>query len=177
MKIRIGIAVVLFFAVLPFYWDKTKDPNTYRLAEAGSTGDILPPLVFATSLYDSLPHNIVDMLKLGDVEGTKVKYRSGAYAAYYHYSADREQLLRALTLTPVPVWDVVADTSYHHLIKPELDALCKSIPFAELDYDEGFWSAPLDQFDIIESIKPPYRHVFLISKSDQMVFHRVAPMV
>ena len=177
MKSRAGILLVTFFATLPFYWEKTREAGVPGISEAENVENLLPPLVLRTSLYDSLPANIVDMLDLGAISGTKVKYRNGLYASYYQYSTDRRKLLSAMALMPVPIRDRTADTSYHKLDPGELQALNNSVPLSEFPYDEGFWSASKQDFDIIESVKPPFRHLFLISKSDRMVFHRVTPLI
>lgn len=177
MKNRIGIIVVAFFAALPFYWDKTREAGYPIETGAEESESILPHLVLATSLRDSLPDVVVDGLNLGSVEGTKIKYHNGLFASYYHYSTDRRKLLNALTLMPVPIRDKIADTSYRMISLGELEELNNTLPLTEFSCDEGFWSAPTEQFDVIESIKPPYRHILLLSKSDHTVFHRVTPLI
>ncbi len=177
MKTRIGIILVVLFATLPFYWDKTREAGYPVVAESDNPEDLLPPLVLATSLYDSLPGNVVDMLGLGSVQGTKIKYRNGSFASYYHYSADRQKLLSAFALMPMPIRDKIADTSYRTMSLDELRALNTTLPFSEFAYDEGFWSASPEHFDVIESIKPPFRHLLLLSKSGHRVLHRVTPLI
>jgi hypothetical protein len=177
MKTRIGILVVTFFATLPFYWERTSEAGQRAFANTEDVDEILPPLVLSTSLYDSLPGTVVDMLGLSGVEGTKIKYRSGLYASYYRYSVDRQKLLGAFTLMAVPIRDNIADTSYRLLTRAELQSVSNTLPLSEFAYDEGFWSAALDQFEVLESIKPPFRHIVLVSKVEGTVFHRVAPLI
>lgn len=177
MKNGIGIVVLAFFATLPFYWDKTREAG--YPAETGSdvSESLLPPLVLATSLRDSLPDNVVETLNLGSVEGTKIKYHNGLFVSYYHYSTDRQKLLNAFALMPAPIRDKIADTSYRMVSHAELKELNNTLPLTEFSCDEGFWSASTEQFDVVESIKPPYRHILLLSKSDHTVFHRVTPLI
>lgn len=177
MKTRIGILLAACFAVLPFYWEKTKDAGYPRVFETDVIDTGLPPLILATSLRDSMPDAVVEMLNLGSVHGKKIKYHSGSYASYYRYSADRRKLLTAFALIPVAMREKTADTSYRLLDRTELELLNKTIPLAETSCDEGFWSASLENFDVLESVKPPFRHLLLLSKSGRTVFHRVTPLL
>ena len=177
MKSKIGILLVASFAILPFYWERTRDPGYLRVSETDEMDKSLPALILATSLRDSLPDAMVDILNLGSVKGKKIKYHNGSYASYYRYSADRRKLLTAFALIPVAIREKTADTSYRLVDRAELEALNQTLPLAESSCDEGFWSASLENFDVLESVKPPFRHLILLSKTDPTVFHRVTPLI
>lgn len=167
--------LVAIFGILPFYWDRSRPDNPQ--VEARDAQSLFPPLILATSLEDSLPAEVVADLDVADVKGVKIKYRDGLYASYYKYSADREKLLSALAQLAIPIQDRIADTSYRKLTPAELEMLKQTIRIQELENCHDFWTVHSDEFDIFESLKPPFRHLILLGKADRTVLHRVTPLV
>lgn len=159
MRVVLPILMTLLFAL-----GSCKKP----VLEA--TTDGVPPLVLATSIYDSLPSETVKVLGLEKVNGLKLLYRSGEEVSYFHYKADKKNLLRVLSELPFNANSRIADT------------LCRKISLAELSRP---WD-DLSDFDskmpvnieeaavtVYQCSKPPFLHTIIARLESDEILHRV----
>lgn len=166
-KILFWICLVLFF--LPLFLPKKK-------AEVNSTSTP-PALVTTASLADSMPLDLIQPVGLEEVVGKKFNYPNGLFSNYFAYTCDKKELLRILSLLPVPISRGIADTAYRRMDVRELELIRQKVPPAEIENANGFWAINPDDIEAYECIKAPYRHTVLISKVNQQVFHRIEPLV
>src|SRR6187551_767845 len=75
----------------------------------------VPPLVLATSIYDSLPANAIETLKLGNITGVQIKHHNGQYSNYFEYDADKVVLLKVMAALPIGIHARVADTRCYEI--------------------------------------------------------------
>ena len=107
---KLPLIFVLLLAVSPFLVGRKKPARPNTVAEAATVEANIPPLIVSASLTDSLPEEMVSKLGLTNVNGTKFKYRSGAFASYFEYRADKEVLLRSLSMTAP--WERILSTYF-----------------------------------------------------------------
>lgn len=130
----------------------------------------IPPLVLATSIYDTLPSETVKVLGLEKVSGLKLLYRSGEEVSYFHYRTDRKKLLHALSELPFNPNSRIADT------------LCRTTSLAELsrpwddlsDFDSQLQPCTEEAaVTVYQCTKPPFLHTIIASKESNEILHRV----
>jgi hypothetical protein len=166
-KLLFWICFVLFF--LPLFLPKKK-------ADIPSTSTP-PALVTTASLADSMPLDLIRPFGLDKVLGKKINHPNGLFSNYFVYTCDKKELLRILSLLPVPISRGIADTTYRRMDIRELEILRQKVPPAEIENANEFWAFSPDDIEAYECIKAPYRHTVLISKATNQVFHRIEPWV
>jgi len=171
------IAAILTLIMLCMIFVKKQRGYEYRESFAGiersERSDIVPPVVFATSLHDSIPASLLAETGLPDAEGIKLTFHNGNFASHFRYNAPAERVLRTLSLIPVPLTDAPADATYRKIQRPELNSFVASLSGFEKQEFPEFIQAASSNVDAYECIKPPFRHVVLISHTDNSVLHRV----
>lgn len=148
-----------------------KKPVYLNHAE-GSDGGI-PPLATAVSLRDTLPSTMVQALHLEHVSGIKVQYADGHAAYYFEYEAEHELLLTLLAQMPFAKDATVADTYCRELSPMAMRATHDALSPEELHHGTSFWEALSPDIDVYECLKAPRKHIVLLSKTSNRVFHRV----
>jgi hypothetical protein len=135
----------------------------------------IPPLVTSTRLSDSIPTDMLRSLGFSNVTGVKYRQHTGMAASYFTYRAEREKLIYLLSVLPFKTANSNADIVCHNVPFDTLSELKRKAHPMETQGEE-FWMATAEDFDLLESIKPPHRHTLLISKTDSRVIHRIATL-
>jgi len=131
------------------------------------------PIIFLTSLRDSIPTQKLIKLNLEKIEGIKVKYPSGLYSSYFEYESDHRELIRTIGSLPFPMTAQLADTTCHVIPYAYLTMAGKNLPETELASAATFWSANPGEYTPYECIKGEFKHTLLISNNSRKVLHRV----
>lgn len=131
------------------------------------------PIIFYTSLRDTIPKSVLTPLHLDHVNGIKVKYPSGLHNSYFEYEADHTELIRTIGSLPFPLHAELADTTCHTIpfeyIRLSQDLVCP----VELENSAPFWSASEEDYVAYACLKAPYKHTLLFSKNSKRVLHRI----
>ncbi|HEY3405798.1 MAG TPA: hypothetical protein VGK59_20580 [Ohtaekwangia sp.] len=130
------------------------------------------PVIFSTSLDDTISSETLTMLKLNRVNGIKVKYRSGQYASYFEYEADHHFLIRTIGSLPFPMSAVQSDTTCHPLPIRYLETVRNTLSETEIS-GSAFWSVNPEEYTAYECLKAPFKHTILLSRSTKKVLHRI----
>ena len=162
----------LFWSCLAIFFLPLFLPKKKAVSPSTSTP---PALVTTTSLADSMPLHLIQSAGLENVSGKKFTYPNGWFSNYFVYTCDKKELLKILSLLPVPISRGVADTTYRRMDIRELELIRQKVPPDEIETE--FWSYSPNETEAYECIKAPYRHIVLISKVNQRVFHRIEPLV
>jgi len=144
-----------------------------HVANDGYSWDEAPPMVLHASLKDSLSPNALNILRPSDSEGIRVKYSNGAYASYFEYQANRQDVLRAVASLPFPKYVMRADTTCYQVPIKDLAIIRQRISDTEYEAASYFWDVNPNDFDIYECYKAPMKHILLISKTSNKVLHRI----
>ncbi len=131
------------------------------------------PLIVNVSLRDTLPKKALEMLKIDDVTGIKVKYLNGHSNSYFAYEADRKSIISVISNLPFSKYAVRADTRCRKVQSSDLDLYKSQVPTIEVEHTAFFWDANHKQFDVYECIKPPLKHTLLIGRDSKQILHRV----
>jgi hypothetical protein len=181
---KVSLILITAFFLLPWLVKKPQHLKGVRTLDnysihrdAGAGDKSFPPLILATSLKDSVSQNAIVTLGLDNVPGVKFKYRNGSFASYFSYRANKQDLLRAMALLPVQIGSHVADTTYRQIAFSDLHKIRNDAHGVEIENAASFWQTSEDNFEAFECLKPPFRHVILVSKSSDQVFHRVCEAV
>jgi hypothetical protein len=128
------LATALFF-IAPLYLKRPKPADLVLFARSpGNTGEsVVPPLILATSLGDSLPIETLSVLGLEGIHGLKIKYHDGSYASYFKYTTRKQDLLLSLSLLPVPFGVERADVTYRKVDPLEIKALALQTSSVEVE--------------------------------------------
>jgi hypothetical protein len=137
------------------------------------TDGTIPPLILTTSIDDSLPAEMIKVLKLEGITGVKVQHYSGTFSSYFEYKADKSILLNAISELPFPMDSNISDTRCRKISFEALTALQKSISTLEVESAPGFWSSGPSQYEIFECIKAPFRHIVQIEAGTRQIRHRI----
>ncbi len=173
-KIRGSILTLLLLSLIFVKKKQTHDhPEAIALSQSIDYQNATPPLVLATSLHDSVPAHLLSQMGLPDVNGTKLRFLNGNFASHFRYNAPAERVLRTLSMIPVPFSDVPADTTYRQILHTELNTFVAGLSAYEKEEFPDFVNAASSGLDAYECIKPPFRHIVLINRTDNSVLHRV----
>jgi len=162
IRIHITVPFVLLFIL-----------GACRKPVVESSLNYIPPLVFSTSIYDSLPASAVDALKLGNITGLKIQHHDGRYANYFEYEADKDLLLNTISSLPFSMNVVVADTTCYRIPFEALEMIRQNLQGGELQNTAFFWNSNRSDVEVYECLKPPYRHIIQIPKNSNRILHRV----
>lgn len=141
-------------------------------SEAGDSTEP-PPLVTTTALADSIPSHILDSIGLADVTGIRLTYPTRPAVNYFVYRCNKHTLKLALSRIPFPISRGMADVTYRLMGFEQLAEIEKQLPSSEPENAPGFWSCNEEDYEAIECLKPPYRHIILMSRKSDEVLHRV----
>lgn len=171
---KIVIAFFLFFILSALFISPYRTDRNL-LAE----GDDKDPASWVTTaaLGDSIPVDVLRSLGLDGVNGRRVNSRGRPPVDYFSYQCDRNKLLQSLSKIPFAISHSVADATYRTISVNDLLQLRRDVPSSELSVAPAFWSVRSEEFDVVECLKPPFRHTFLISKTGNEVMHRVEPYI
>lgn len=149
----------------------------FRLPERLSpeTGEVSepPPLVTTTALADSIPGHILDSIGLADVTGIRLTFPSRPAVNYFTYKCNKHTLKVALSRIPFPISRGMADVSYRLMGFEELAKMKEQVPTSEPENAPAFWSGNEEDYEAVECLKPPFRHIILMSRKSDEVMHRV----
>ena len=129
------------------------------------TSETVPPIILATSIYDSLPAHAVKTLGLEALSGLKLVYRSGEQISYFHYRIDKHKLLHVLGELPFNAHARIADTYCRNISAVDLER-----PWDDLSALDPEMQISIDDPDIIvyQCSKPPFLHTVVArAESDQ----------
>jgi hypothetical protein len=163
-----SILVVPFLVLFSLASCKREDPYGSR-----TTHDLLPPLVVRTALADTLPERAIRNLGLENVQGIKVKYATGRYTSYFDYEADRRILLDTIGTLPFYTNARVADTLCRRIPNESIELMKSFVSAEEQETGNMFWDADVDEFDVYECFKAPFKHTLLIARGTSRVIHRI----
>lgn len=124
--------------------------------------------IFATSLADTIPVNLVNELAIGNPQGIRMIPLRGTEVRYFEYTCDPNLLMGTLSRIPINILDgnsdlAVREVSGKIFIKPTQ---------RELMHAATFWSAS-DSYKAYEIIKGPIKHELLVDWSSNRILHRV----
>ncbi len=157
------VPILLFFSMILL--KKPSDPYTYTIDEGA-------PVVFYTSLADTLPQKALDELDVASTLGIHVRYLSGHDVRYFTYE------------TPARVPDIIASLPFHRTANladtvsrvisyDEVEKIRHTISDTELQAASFFWNINPEEFTAFECVKGEMKHNFLIHKISNTVLHRV----
>jgi hypothetical protein len=172
---KIVIAFFLFLILSALFMEPYRSDRNL-LADAGGVDD-RASWVTTASLTDSIPADVLESLGLKDMNGIRVNFRGRPAVDYFSYQCDKNKLLIALSKIPFAITHSDADATYRQISTDDLLRLRQDIPVSELSEAPEFWTASSEEFDIVECLKPPFRHTFLISKTGNDVLHRIEPFI
>lgn len=135
--------------------------------------ELIPPLVVRTTLYDSLPPDAIRHLQLENIGGLKVKYSTGRYVSYFEYSANSDTVLNVIANLPFSKHTPLADTSCRKVPSESLQQLRSLVSIEEQTTGTSFWDANMNDVEVYECLKAPFRHVLVISKNSSRILHRI----
>jgi hypothetical protein len=144
-----------------------KKPNL----DAGSLSNDISPIIFYTSLADTLPAKTYQQLHVDHVTGIKIKDLQGHEVRYFEYQADRDILLKALSHTPFEKYALLSDTVCRRITFNELSTI--NISPAERKASSFFWDSEEDEYEVYACIKSPMKHWVLINRSSRKILHRI----
>jgi hypothetical protein len=173
---KIVIAFFLFFILSALFMSPYR-PEGDLLADNAGGADDRGSWVTTASLSDSIPGQVLESLGLTGVSGIRVNFRGRPAVDYFSYRCDKNKLLLSLSKIPFAISHSAADATYRQLGVDDLLRLRQDIPTSELSGAPGFWTARSEEFDIVECLKPPFRHTLLISKTGNEVLHRIEPFI
>jgi hypothetical protein len=151
-------------------------PDRNLLADTGGVDD-RASWVTTAFLTDSIPGDVLESLGLKDTTGIRVNFRGKPAVDYFSYECDRNKLLTALSKIPFAITHSDADATYRQISTDDLLRLRQDIAVSELSEAPGFWTVRSEEYDIMECLKPPFRHTILISKTGNDVLHRIEPFI
>lgn len=128
---------------------------------------------FYISLADTLPQKTSEALQLGDVTGIKLTTLSGHDIRYFHYRSNSQDVLKALSNSPFTRTAIYADTLCRKVEYTYVEGLRATLPYAERDASSFFWNNVSADLEYYESVKPPLKHLIIINKSSNDIYHRV----
>lgn len=143
------------------------------LMQSKTEGRAIPSVVFATSLRDTLPVEMVERFGLSKVSGVKLKSGPRNDVSYFEYSAEVPAFLRALGNCPFHRSEILADTTARRIDRREIEMLAATVNETEKQAAPLFWNSG-KSFDAYECIKPPFRHTLLVNTSTGKILHRVS---
>jgi hypothetical protein len=144
-----------------------KKPNL----DAGSLPNAVDPIIFYTSLADTLPSKTYQQLHVDHVTGIKIKDLRGHEVRYFEYQADHQILLRALSHMPFEKYALLSDTVCRRITFNELSTI--NISSIEREASSFFWNSTEDEYELYACIKSPMKHWVLINRSSRKIIHRI----
>ena len=111
------------------------------------------------------------------MSGIRVNFHGKPAVDYFSYQCDKNKLLLSFSKIPFAISHSVADATYRPISASDLLLLRGNIPESEIAAAPGFWTAKSEEFDMVECLKPPFRHILLISKTGNDVLHRIEPFI
>lgn len=133
----------------------------------------ISPVVFSTSLADTLPLKTVEQLQAKTATGIKVQYIDGRHVCYFEYEADPRNVIKAISNVAFSKIAVLADTTCRRVSQRHLELLKQQISASEMDHSAFFWSQENDNMHVYECIKPPFKHTLLVGQNSIRIFHRI----
>ena len=162
--------------LIPFLWvlliiacdrpESSKPKNT-------NSENQVDPVVFYTSLEDSIPQTAMQSLHLGRVTGIKVKSIDGNSVSYFEYQANKRDLLRVISQLPFSTHGVVADTLCRRVNYDDYCSLRSLTSAFEQQKASSFWNIDTALYEVYECIKSPQKHLLVVSKNSDQVYHRI----
>jgi hypothetical protein len=135
----------------------------------------MAPIVFYTSLADTLPKRTFEKLGLRDrVVGVKINNLTGMDVRYFQYEADPDVLIKALSETPFDInTQSPADIQCHEITYGDLTFSFQNVSDAESNYAASFLNSFHEGYEVYECVKSPLKHQVLIQRNTNRVFHRI----
>jgi hypothetical protein len=164
MKSGLFFSSLLFLAILG-----CSKPNF----ETTEVSDGFAPMVFHTSLADTLPAKTFDQLQLSNkTVGIKVTDLSGLDVRYFEYEADADILINALSTSPFNVDGSFSDLSCRKLSILDLDLglnpeICTT---SDRPYLTAFLNKYRKNFEVYECVKSPLKHQLFIDRTIARLF-------
>lgn len=168
MKSPLLLSVLICLAITACH---QPDRPTINFIEEGN--DI--PIVFRTSLADSLPDSALKSMQLEPVTGIKIQFLSGKYISYFAYETDMETAVSTISQLPFPMGNSVSDTLCRRISRVDLDTIRETLSQEELEHSTFFWH-PESNIEIYDCIKSPFRHTLLLNNNTRQVWHRIERM-
>lgn len=136
------------------------------------------PVLFYTSLADTLPKKTFDQLNLSDrVVGIKINNLNGLDVRYFEYQADPDVMIGALSKMAFDKHEIRADTLCRKITSQEMRLTFEQVSSSELAYASSFFNSTSASFEFYECLKSPYRHHVVIDRVTNKVMHRIERMV
>lgn len=134
----------------------------------------VPPIVFYTSLADTLPQKTMDEIGAGDVMGVKIKNLVGEESRYFMYEANAQDVLKALAHMPIRMDSVRADINCSAIEMEHVMNLRTQISPTESRSSAFFWNIDSDSYQAFECVKDDEWHIVLVHKYSRQILHRVS---
>jgi hypothetical protein len=131
----------------------------------------LDPIVFYTSLKDTLPVKTYQKLQVEKVIGIKIKNLQGHEVRYFEYEADRDKVLKALSQMPFKKYAILSDTLCRKINFHEINIF--NISPTELEASSFFWNVDKNEYDVYACTKSPMKHLVFVNKSTKKILHRI----
>ena len=134
----------------------------------------VPPIVFYTSLGDTLPPKTIAEIGAGDVMGIKVKNLVGEESRYFMYEANAQDVLRALARMPIRMDSVRVDINCAPIEMEHVMNLRTQISPTESRSSGFFWNIDTNSYEAYECVKDDAWHIVLVHKYTRQILHRVS---
>jgi hypothetical protein len=133
------------------------------------------PVLFYTSLQDTLSKKTFDQLRLTDrTLGIKINDITGLDVRYFEYEADADVLIRALAETGFDIaTQMPTDITCRKLSYEDLSSYLKNASINEAFYAGHFLNSFAEGFEAYECVKSPVKHQVLVNRTSRRVYHRV----
>lgn len=135
------------------------------------TDNVVPPMILATALEDTLPSAAVEALDVKGVTGLKIQYYSGLFTSYFEYDIDKGLLLKTISALPFTQSASIADTLCREIAVTQMAQPWEDLSAAKSDLTMPDLQGEATQ--IFECLKPPYRHTLVLTKNSNRIHHRV----
>jgi hypothetical protein len=135
------------------------------------TSNVVPPMILATALEDTLPSSAVEAMDVRGVTGLKIQYYSGLFTSYFEYDIDKGLLLKTISELPFTHSASLADTLCREIAVTEM-----AQPWEDLSMTKSDFTLPdlqNKETHIFECLKPPYRHTLVLTKKSNRIHHRI----
>ncbi len=131
------------------------------------------PEIKLVSLLDTLPSNSLSNLSIQELKGVKATYVTGRYTCYFEYSANQQELLRAINILPFNMNTRLSDTQCRKIDRDFSLNGKRTRSDQEVESSSFFWNINPEDFTYYECIKSPMRHTILLDKHSNRILHRI----
>ncbi len=135
--------------------------------------DLNEPIVEEKIITELYPELGEEQYEFQNINGIQLQYLAGFYEYYFKYSCDIKLVSDFICHMMVESFnEVEPDSSCTLTTTPTLiETNLTSQTLEELSF--FFEYEDLEQYEILETTKTPFRHTLIIDKKSQIIYHRI----